>query len=441
MRSQRQVRSNRRGTSRASTRVVARGAVSRAHSKLATEAPPPDIGGGAGEREDGTSVIAIPEERNPYARAIRSHEPTHINLKERSHTESRDLEAAVEDMRVQHELTESAKDSGYDPVIEDHAQAAERDVESINNADLSEATDEMWNQAIVVAARSLATLSYACRRGPVDRDRGKKAQKTVEDALGVPAHGILEAADATACGFYKKAKRELAPLFREPIALKGQEGEEGEGNDKGRYSPAHSTGEDAELDGLNPMEIIHLPRSVPTVRNQRKRKPSASGMRINGQKLTQAYLSGSTRRLFSRRVRYAGGTALIDASGSMEMDTELLGSLCRSIPYGTVAYYEGDDDWEGEDVTAGELVVYAKNGWRSDVQPRTAWMGNGVDYWALKWLLEQEGPRFIVTDGGFIGGPGQGYSAMNLLVDAINAGKLEWFRTVEECVEDLGLDL
>jgi hypothetical protein len=94
-----------------------------------------------------------------------------------------------------------------------------------------------------------------------------------------------------------------------------------------------------------------------------------------------------------------GGTILIDASGSMG-DWEQVVSWCESAPYATVAYYSGTDD---EDNATGTLFVYARGGFRAAHVKHPAHRGNSVDGPAMDWLLQQDGPRIMVTDRVFCG--------------------------------------
>ncbi len=154
-----------------------------------------------------------------------------------------------------------------------------------------------------------------------------------------------------------------------------------------------------------------------------------SGARLNRHRLTRAVISNNPAGLF-RRVRPIAprGTVLFDASGSMQMSPELLEKLCLSAPGAQVAYYCGDDN-------GGELVIYARDGRRA-AHPGEHEEGNTVDLESIQWLLKQEGPRLLVTDMAFCGGPqGNAERAHALCALAVATGQLEVIQTCEEALE------
>lgn len=150
------------------------------------------------------------------------------------------------------------------------------------------------------------------------------------------------------------------------------------------------------------MKMINLAatRSKPTAKDAPTEKLMMSGMRIRAKKLALALLPSPPRLFTKKRKGRDGGTVLIDASGSMHISQDQLMRLAETIPAGTVAFYDGNDDG------IGRLVIYAdKNRVFDNSQGGFPGLqgGNAVDYPALKWLLAQPEPRWIVTDGGFCG--------------------------------------
>ena len=109
----------------------------------------------------------------------------------------------------------------------------------------------------------------------------------------------------------------------------------------------------------------------------------------------------------------------------MGLTTERLAALCRAAPAATVAYYSGNGDGHHGAGVYGELVVFAQNGRRASYAANQHG-GNEVDRYAIEWLLRQRGPRSIITDRQFCGGPeGQEAAAQVLLDQAIRSGAIQ----------------
>jgi hypothetical protein len=123
----------------------------------------------------------------------------------------------------------------------------------------------------------------------------------------------------------------------------------------------------------------------------------------------------------------------------MSLDDRQLYRLAEEIPAGKVAYYSGiQDSWCGskevanqpewlEENWSGHLVVYAQGGKirkdRGDRLPKRHG-GNLVDYAAIKWLLQQPAPRYMVFDLGYTGHGTLMERASKLLQEAIRAKKI-----------------
>jgi hypothetical protein len=141
------------------------------------------------------------------------------------------------------------------------------------------------------------------------------------------------------------------------------------------------------------MEIIELQHTEHIAEASVGTRLATSGSRLYRPALRRPVLP---QRMFVRRAAIeAGGTILIDASGSMG-SWENVSSWCEKAPFGTIAYYAGDN-------VKGWLYVYARNGKRAAeiVPPDRA--GNTVDGPAIDWLMQQPGPRTMVTDREFCG--------------------------------------
>jgi hypothetical protein len=102
------------------------------------------------------------------------------------------------------------------------------------------------------------------------------------------------------------------------------------------------------------------------------------------------YCDGSGT-IWSRKRRQAGGTVLIDGSGSMNWDEEKLVKAMQRAPGTRVAVYS-----DNRLLVVGEGGRLASYDWLIDRLPG----GNGCDGRALDWLLSQEAPRTWVTDMG-----------------------------------------
>lgn len=98
--------------------------------------------------------------------------------------------------------------------------------------------------------------------------------------------------------------------------------------------------------------------------------------------------------VFARRhKRPAGGSVLIDQSGSMSFTPDDVLAILEAAPAAIVATYCGTD-------YSGELRIIARDGRR--VEDADIWIEGGnntVDGPALEWLAHQDGPRFWVSDG------------------------------------------
>jgi hypothetical protein len=115
-----------------------------------------------------------------------------------------------------------------------------------------------------------------------------------------------------------------------------------------------------------------------------------------------------------RRTRHAGGSVLIDCSGSMSLTAGMLEELVTANPAALIATYSGDDDQE-----RGRLHIVARRG--SRVHPdrvRPPGIYNVCDGPALDWLGRHPEPRIWVSDGG-VTGRGETSSA-KLRADAAN---------------------
>lgn len=127
------------------------------------------------------------------------------------------------------------------------------------------------------------------------------------------------------------------------------------------------------------------------------RRPAAQRASDEGAVLRAPHRLTIDGRIFARRVRggTAGGTVLIDASGSMHPTAASLGAIVATAG-ALVACYEGAAaGW-------GAIRILARDGRRvpdAQLAGPTGRGGNVVDGPALRWLARQPGPRVWVSDG------------------------------------------
>lgn len=96
--------------------------------------------------------------------------------------------------------------------------------------------------------------------------------------------------------------------------------------------------------------------------------------------------------IFAAKGHGAGGTVLIDMSGSMSISPQQLLELVLAIPHGTIAGYHGRS-------TDGFLWIMAKQGRMMNLARLPRFGGNTVDGPAARWLIRQARPLYWVTDG------------------------------------------
>jgi hypothetical protein len=195
--------------------------------------------------------------------------------------------------------------------------------------------------------------------------------------------------------------------------------------------------EGSALDGH--MKIVDLRPKTAFTAKQRQitRKYAPNGVIINTIRYVAAVVSGDGNGLFARRIRHkAGGTVVIDASGSMGVNRTSLKALCETIPTATVAYYSG-----GDGNGRGQLTVYALNGKRySGELPQNSLIGgNAVDLPAVKWLFQQAKPWTLVSDLEFCGGVIGSEAVAHAIVDrATERGELTIHRSLDAAYEAFG---
>jgi hypothetical protein len=239
-------------------------------------------------------------------------------------------------------------------------------------------------------------------------------------ALGFPFSRPLQAIIVLTCENKRPKDKAAALAFEALLYHKAQPGDK----------PRPGTGGETVKgkDSLLPLDIRRLtPFNRPTVPTSKLRRRSSSGFIPIAKRLAAAAFAPNPGRLFRRRIRQQGGTVLIDASGSMDLEDSELRKLCEAAPAATVAYYCGRK-------SKGYIRLYAAAGRRHDgsnLERPTG--GNFVDLEVLTWLLTQRGPLVLVTDGQFCGGiDGNADKALLLLKDLTQRGIVTWCKDVKQ---------
>ena len=201
----------------------------------------------------------------------------------------------------------------------------------------------------------------------------------------------------------------------------GEDGDDGEhGNDPGK-----NDGEDGDEAPLSKTDLeSHTPnrasdagswaqlnvktqnltRHVPGGLGKRR---IATNMGRNPRRIGR-YLTDPQKRIFDRKVKGNGGVVLVDYSGSMSLSEKDVLDIMEAAPGCTVACYTTNAmDKDGKP----NCWILGEKGRMTSAIPASRG-GNGVDYPALVWAIQQKqrrnAPVVWVTDGGVIP-PHQGY--------------------------------
>ena len=109
------------------------------------------------------------------------------------------------------------------------------------------------------------------------------------------------------------------------------------------------------------------------------------------------------KKVFTRRKKIAGGSVMIDFSGSMGWGRDEVREVIRLLPASTIAGYTGYAGGMGE--YHGDIRVIADKGKYDDnaIDRLREHGNNNIDLDALKWLAQQDEPRIWVSDQQVIG--------------------------------------
>ena len=430
--------------------------------------------------------VFLPTANTAYGRTVRLHEalhaiytpkPTKAFIK--SGKGFTMLDQALEDARLH---LNCARTSG--PVRRDELSTALRDLHKTTSARATENKE----LAALIALRSASILRSQTYAGKTMSARGEKKLKQLCSAVDNATDPLASFADVVGsaiahirAGKLAEAREALQPYFSEteeqptqvafPSAGNGEIAPEMAGEAQFSFEKLEGklTSDAAELlspSTLAAVEGTRMPTlflhqlfatsMIPTFFGETQ-KHVISGCKISAKKLA-TIVGPSTPKIFLKTIRRNGGTVLIDASGSMSLTPANLLALVQKAPASTIAFYNAPKDIS----PAGNLWIYCHKGKRaadfksikmlSSREPhmvrdkhgrlrhlsetaedcKNVWgYGNVVDFQALQWLLTQDKPRYILTDGGFTGVHTTSAAAHELLYNALARKKMEQVRNLK----------
>lgn len=391
--------------------------------------------------------LSLPSTASARGRIIRAHELLHgAHSPGRRRTDSDFPEIvrnAAEDVHV-HAVGWPAQPLAH--LTRDALAIASQDARGAWHGQIR--TDEDYNLAILCIVRSAAMIrgAYAGAQQAGDGKGMRSAAQamarfrkrtgaTYGPAVTAAAARVVALIEQRKASAFREACELIQALMRWPDPESEAQRQRIDLGEPDSGEPNLESGEQGEGDSgteagdIPPMSIIRLPLRESTDPMHAKRGAARSGSRLNHARVARAVASHSTSGLFQRIRRKQGGAVCIDASGSMALSPEALADLCKAAPAATVGYYSSGSPIPG---AFGTLSIFATGGKRAIECPRIGG-GNDVDLWAIRWLLRQPAPRFLVTDRGFCGGPvGQDTAAHVELERAERAGLVTVFETVEE---------
>lgn len=400
--------------------------------------------------------IVIPDQNDPAGRTTRLHEMVHA--KHSLHTNLTDSIAgqAIEDCYVHLKYWPTAL-----------TESSEREVAEMAYLDsmqlrFSKENNKQKNMALWKALKSMAVVT---KLG--SKEQMREVRHNVRTSF--PRSSVVEHFDEIIKLVNKDRREQALQKFQRLLEIKNPsdgvadhgeggssgkpnglaEGEDTDGNQCNPFEDDTGIGESLlerlmEMvapkdtpDGTHPMAIIELPRvdhCDPLEKFAGGTAPASNGQRLVVKRFPNALATGQTFGLFRHRsrIRKYQGTCLIDASSSMEMDNDTLKQLCNDSSFMQVAYYSNYiyDSNKGE---FGSLAIYAKDGKRaSSILYRNG--GNGVDLFALRWLLLQQPPIYLVSDLEFCGGPSD-QAALAMELFALEKERITQFSSCDAALD------
>jgi hypothetical protein len=418
--------------------------------------------GGATDLVKGKAYL--PVANSAMARTIRTHEALHAiytpkPTKERikSGKPFTMLEQGVEDARLHlccAKLTGVARRDELAVALRDLRGAAKRDspvtplIALRSMAMLASQTNDFLPE---VKSAATKLVDAVCAKVAPDY------HEAVIDALN-HLHWKRQAEASERLAPYFPAEDETSLEIAFPLMLAGEPKEDGPKGDIEGFEFEKVEGklssEAAEMlsdstakmvrDGSMPQLYIHpmfASAMIPTFFGE-DAKHMMSGTKIHAKKLA-TIVGPIAPRIFLKTIRRNGGSILIDASGSMNLTPEKLFSLVQKAPAATIAFYNAPSDSS----MYGNMWIYSHKGKRAadfstikrvhGEKGINFWgYGNVVDFQALQWLIAQDGPRYVMTDGKVTGPYCTQQAALELLHTAIARKKVKQVTSLKE-MEDI----
>ena len=154
------------------------------------------------------------------------------------------------------------------------------------------------------------------------------------------------------------------------------------------------------------LEWEHIPLDATSTGSMsKKRTPTNVG---RNPRRMHRYMTDPQRRVFDKTTRGKGGIVVVDVSGSMSWNMEQVQTIVENASGATVMAYS----WSREG--GPNAWILAKNGKMARDISSVTTAGNGVDFPALQWAVEnrrRHEPIVWVTDGG-VTGVGDGWHSV-----------------------------
>lgn len=374
---------------------------------------------------------------------IRGHETRHATKHTRSRKKPMTENEAqagqiVDDVNVESIPLPHISGDALEQYRRAHLATAVKDLRDLLN-DKSPDSWQKRNNRLLAGMRIKAMLRHY-REGttkPKTIKQAIKAHRKLAEVLGTETSRALTKIIQLAQGRYRARAISLLTLLMETADAENNENEDmpPQPDREGDLLLMPVTHGDA-MDGH--MEINDLrPKSAYTAKERTiTRRYAPDGVHLNVARYVNAIVSGDSNGLFARRLRRkAGGTVVIDASGSMGATAENLTVLARLIPTATIAYYSGHANGHGT------LAIYAHGGMRYSGQlpDETLMGGNAVDLPAVRWLMANAKPWTLVSDLEFTGGVyGSEIVAHALVERAQKRGELTVYGSLDAAYEAFG---
>lgn len=393
--------------------------------------------------------VGAPDNDAAFGIVVRGHETRHATKHKPARKKpitQNESEAGqrVDDVNVETmELPLMSSESGLEEYRRAHLATAFRDLKNIVNAKRrmdAGTLPNSWenrNQQLLAALRVKAMLAHYRDGGSYKTvNQAIKGSKKLREIIGADTskalHQIIKLAKVDR--YRAKAISLLTMLLESAPAEDNERDDEGSDRERGEMllPVTHGT----ETDGK--FVILDLqPKSAYTAKERQvSMKYAPDGVHLNATRFVNAIVQGDSKGLFSRRIRHkAGGTVVIDASGSMGATAENLKQLAQQVPTATIAYYSGNDRGRGM------LTIYADKGKRyaGELPHHTLQGGNAVDLQAVQWLLKHGKPWHLVSDLEFTGGVlGSEIVAHSLVERAVSRGELEVHTSLDAAYEAFG---